>query len=84
MRMKDMTKKKAAAIAKRLNVDCNEPFMFACMVKPGCFTACKAGTGAALFTLLINLIDKVMESFGDDKEFKQLLAQALLSYLDEE
>lgn len=79
-----MTKKQATAIAKRLNVDCNEPFMFACMVKPGCFTACKANTGAALFTLLINLIEKVMESVGDDKDFKKLLAQALLSYLEEE
>lgn len=71
------------AIAKRLNKDCNEPFMFACMVKTGCVTACKAGSGGALFTLLINLIDKVMESLGDGDEIKCLLAKALQSYLDE-
>lgn len=54
-----MTKKKAMAIVKRLNIDCNEPFMFACMVKTGCVTACKA-VSEVNSESVINQIDSVL------------------------
>lgn len=80
-----MTKNEAKALANKLNVQCNQPFMFVCKVgKSGAYTAAKASRGDDLFTLLINLIDKVMEQYGDEQELRSLLAQALLSYLDEE
>ena len=80
-----MTKGKVNALVKMLNVQCDQAFMFVCKVgKSGAFTAAKASKGGDLFNLLINMIDKVMEQFGDDKEVRTLLVQALLSYLDEE
>ena len=41
-----MTKNEVNALVKRLNVQCNQPFMFVCKVgKSGAYTAAKASRG---------------------------------------
>lgn len=79
-----MTKGKARNIDKILNVQCDEPFLFAVKVGAGCLVSSKChGNGYEIFTLLVNVIDNVMQNLQHNKhkQFVEILCLKLLQYL---
>lgn len=57
-----MTPKKAAAVSKRIDVMCDEPFMFACKVGSGCHASCKGKRDPQDYlTMILELIDGVFD-----------------------
>lgn len=79
-----MTKNKARAIDKSLNVQCDEPYLFAVKVGSGCLVSSKChGNGYELFTLLVNIIDNVMQNLqrNHHSQFVEILCLKLLQYL---
>lgn len=82
-----MTKNKAKDIARKLDVACDEPYIFSVKVGSGCLNSVTShGDSWVLFTLLINVYDSVMlnlKKIHQDK-FRQLLCLKLLQYLNDD
>lgn len=81
-----MTKKKALAISRALDTQCDEPYMFAVKIGAGCFQAYKSPrSGLDMLTLFINLIEMVMQNLRGQlqDDFVKLLSRALQDYLSD-
>ena len=82
-----MTKKNAFAVSKMLDTRCDQAYLFATKVgASGCVTASRNfGDGWFLFTLFINLIERVMENLNVKyhKDFRAMLIRALQNYMEE-
>ena len=82
-----MTKNKAKDIARKLDVACDEPYIFSVKVGAGCLNSVTVnGDQWALLTLVINIIDSVMNKLKNihQDKFRQLLCLKLLQYLNDD
>lgn len=82
-----MTKNKAKDIARKLNVACDEPYIFSVKIGAGCLNSVTTnGDSWILFTLLINILDSVMNNLKKihQDKFRQLLCLKLLQYLNDQ
>ncbi|MBQ3433994.1 MAG: hypothetical protein IJG24_02985 [Selenomonadaceae bacterium] len=77
-----MTPKKAAAVAKRLNVTCDESFMFACKVGSGCHVACKGSRDPHVYlTMILTLIDGVFDRLDGTSEKRKIFIDTFIKVL---
>ena len=82
-----MTKNKANAVFRELDVKCDQPFMFAVKVDTGCLCAVKNhDDGWALLTLFLTLLERTMHNLKKQRqdEFRAALIRALQDYLNDD
>lgn len=81
-----MTPKKAAALSKRIDVMCDEPFMFACKVGSGCHASCKGKRDPQDYlTMILQLIDGVFDRLPprQKEKFIEWFLLVLKRYLED-
>ena len=82
-----MTKNKAKDIARKLDVSCDEPYIFSVKIGAGCLNSVTVnGDSWVLLTLVINIIESVMNNLKKihQDKFRQLLCLKLLQYLNDD
>lgn len=84
-----MTKKKAQALTRELDVKCDEPYIFACKVGCGCQVACRSfSNNKALLTIMLAAFEEVFHNLKGNVEdvdrFKKELSIALASIILED
>ena len=82
-----MTKKKAFAIAKYLDTQCDEAHIFVAKIGSGCLCDVTFnGNGDTLMSMLFTLLDRTFKNLKakEQDDFYKLLAYSMKHYIEEE
>ena len=79
-----MTKKNADAISRYLDLRCDQSYLFVTQIGTGAFSRTKVkGKVATLLTLLLKMLDDVLDSLKRDKRdsVREMILLTLINYL---